>query len=128
MAGQDFKVTGQGSRKQNTAAGIRTTETASITKEDAVGAAERANREIDMKGLGLDRTGFQNTIPGAAAARETAEAILPAQTVESVPPYSQIRDEILTKLEQSGSTEFKMQLDPEDLGQIDIKLKLSEGK
>ncbi|HWQ78042.1 MAG TPA: flagellar hook-length control protein FliK [Anaerovoracaceae bacterium] len=49
-------------------------------------------------------------------------------TVDKAEPYSQIRDEILAKLEQKGTTEFKMQLEPEDLGQIDIKLKLSEGK
>ncbi len=50
------------------------------------------------------------------------------QPVEGPEPYSQIREEILSKLEQNGPTEFKMQLEPLDLGQIDIKLKLSEGK
>lgn len=129
ISGQDFKVTEQGSRKQTAAAGVQTAEAAgSIDREDAMGAAEKTSAETEMKGLGVDRTGFQNTISGAAAARETAEAFLPGQTVESAQPYSQIRDKILTKLEQSGPTEFKMQLDPEDLGQIDIKLKLAEGK
>jgi flagellar hook-length control protein FliK len=130
MSRQNFKLTEQESSKQTvaadsqmTAAGLR-----SNSEEDAIGAAEKANPEIEMKGTGVDRTGFQNTILGAAAARETAEAALPGQPVETAQPYSQIGDEILTKLEQSGPTEFKMQLDPEDLGQIDIKLKFSEGK
>lgn len=42
--------------------------------------------------------------------------------------YSQISDEILSRLEQKNSNEFRMQLQPEELGQIDIKLKLNEGK
>lgn len=48
--------------------------------------------------------------------------------VNRAEPYSQIRDEILAKLEQKGPSEFKMQLEPAELGQIDIKFKLSEGK
>lgn len=129
-AGQNFKLAEPENRKQTvaadsqmTAAGLR-----SNSEEDAIGAAEKAIPEIEMKGTGVDRTGFQNTILGAAAARETAEAVLPGRPIETAQPYSQIRDEILTKLDQSGPTEFKMQLDPEDLGQIDIKLKFSEGK
>jgi flagellar hook-length control protein FliK len=50
------------------------------------------------------------------------------QPVETADAYSQIRDEILAKLDQKGPTEFKMQLQPENLGQIDISLKISEGK
>lgn len=42
--------------------------------------------------------------------------------------YSQISSEILSRLERKSSSEFRMQLEPEDLGQIDIKLKLSDGK
>lgn len=42
--------------------------------------------------------------------------------------YSQIRDEILTNLVAKGSNEFKMQLQPEELGTIDVSLKLNDGK
>ena len=47
---------------------------------------------------------------------------------ERVEPYSQIGREIQLKLEQKGPMEFKMQLEPKDLGQIDVRLKISEGK
>lgn len=48
--------------------------------------------------------------------------------VEKPDPCTQIKREVLDKLEQKGPTEFKMRLEPEDLGEIDIKLKLSSGK
>ena len=51
-----------------------------------------------------------------------------SQPVDKAEAYSQISGEILTKLEQKGPTEFKMQLEPENLGQIDISLKLNQGK
>ncbi len=82
---------------------------------------------IDPKGLGL-RDSVQGAASAAVAASETAEPNRINQPAETNDLYIQIRDEILTKLEQQGPTEFKMQLEPEDLGQIDIKLKLSEGK
>ena len=50
------------------------------------------------------------------------------QPVGNTEAYSQIKDEILATLEQKGPTEFKMKLQPESLGQIDISLKISEGK
>lgn len=79
---------------------------------------------------GTDPAGavFQHSVQGTVAACDITESGTLNQTVESPQPYSQIRQEILTRLEQNGPTEFKMQLQPEDLGQIDIKLKLSEGK
>lgn len=50
------------------------------------------------------------------------------QSAEAPEPHTQISEEILAKLEQKGPAEFKMQLEPGDLGQIDIKLKLNDGK
>ncbi|MDD3168723.1 MAG: flagellar hook-length control protein FliK [Eubacteriales bacterium] len=130
MAAQNYEVPETGKYKQNTAAGSHVTKTTAnpIASYDTADAAEKTKPELEPKGAGPERIGFQNVMQGTAGTRETAEAILPGQTVESSQPYSQIKDEILAKLEQSGPTEFKMQLDPEDLGQIDIKLKLSEGK
>lgn len=130
ISGLDFKATESASNRQTASAGIQMKETAaeSTGRADIAGAAEKTKPETETKGISLERAGFQNLMQGAAAARETAETVPPSQTVESSQPYSQIKAEILTKLEQNGPTEFKMQLDPEDLGQIDIKLKLSEGK
>lgn len=71
---------------------------------------------------------LRNFVQGAPVTGEAAELNQAAQPVEANEPYVQIRNEILTKLEKNGPTEFKMQLEPENLGQIDIKLRLSEGK
>lgn len=91
-------------------------------------SAEKLNQKSETDGINSDGLGFRNFVQGAASTGEAAALSQTAQPVEANEPYSQIRNEILTKLEQKGPTEFKMQLEPEDLGQIDIKLKLSEGK
>ena len=72
-------------------------------------------------------TEYLNPLQNSASFNETLETNQP-QAIAKAEPYSQIGDEILTKLEQKGPTEFAMQLEPEDLGQIDIKLKLNDGK
>lgn len=59
---------------------------------------------------------------------ETAEMAPAAKSIEKAEPYSQIGNKILAKLEQKGPQEFKMQLQPENLGEINIKLKINEGK
>ncbi len=65
---------------------------------------------------------------GESAAGDGIDRTAMNQTAVKAEPYNQISDEILTRLEQKGSTEFRMQLTPKDLGQIDIKLKLDDGK
>jgi hypothetical protein len=50
------------------------------------------------------------------------------QAIEKAEPYNQISKEITSTIEQKGPMEFKMQLEPEDLGKVDIKLKLNQGK
>ncbi|MBK5247521.1 MAG: flagellar hook-length control protein FliK, partial [Peptostreptococcaceae bacterium] len=56
------------------------------------------------------------------------EVNLKNQNLENVPVYNQIAEEIAAKLEQKGPAEFKLQLKPENLGEIDISIKISEGK
>jgi len=119
--GQDLKTPEIGSQKQN-AAGENS------MKEVATNTAKTAKSETETDGINLERTGFQNSIQGAVSTRSASEVSPVTQPVETSQPYSQIKSEILSNLEKSGPTEFKMQLDPEDLGQIDIKLKLSDGK
>ena len=68
--------------------------------------------------------GLQQTAPVNGA----AESFQPVQQPGAPEAYSQIREEILSRLEQKGPAEFKMQLQPKDLGQIDVSMKLSEGK
>ncbi len=118
-SGQEFKISEPGTDKQTAAAGIQTQEAITDRVEKP---------KIEANGASQDRMGFQNTMQGAVTTSEVAEPSPLTQPVEASEPYNQIREEILSKLEQKGSTEFRMQLEPEDLGQIDIKLKLSEGK
>ena len=65
-----------------------------------------------LMAYGVDGTNMNNNLP----------------EITKSEAYSQINREILTKLEQKGPMEFSMQLKPEDLGTIDIKMKISEGK
>jgi flagellar hook-length control protein FliK len=99
-----------------------------IQEESAVSAEKPRQETAADSGIDPARSGFQNSVQGAVTTVEIPGSVTQNQDVESPQPYSQIREEILNKLEQNGPTEFKMQLEPEDLGQIDIKLKLSEGK
>lgn len=59
---------------------------------------------------------------------QDARSIEQTDLIEKPEPCSQIKKEILEKLEQKGPSEFKLRLEPEELGEIDIKLKFSEGK
>lgn len=51
-----------------------------------------------------------------------------AKGVEQIEPYSQIGKEIMAKLDQKLPMEFRMQLQPENLGKIDVSLKMTDGK
>lgn len=98
-------------------------------QEGSEGPAEKPKQEAATEDrIDPARNGFQNSVQGAVTSGDAAGSISQNRSAESPQPYSQIREEILNKLSQNGPTEFKMQLEPEDLGQIDVKLKLSEGK
>lgn len=71
---------------------------------------------------------YLNTIHYTDPVKESGILNQSVQTSGKAEQYSQISDEILSRLEQKNSNEFRMQLQPEDLGQIDIKLKLNEGR
>lgn len=49
------------------------------------------------------------------------------ERAENVDPYNQISREIQFSLEKKGPMEFRMQLEPKHLGEIDVKLKISGG-
>lgn len=107
-------------KKQNEAAAITqdttTTALTEKTKQEMDGSI--AHGDPDYSGQ-LQAQGLPPEIPVNGTV---------TQPIEKAEPYSQIGDQILAKLEQNGPKEFKMQLEPEDLGQIDIKLKLNDGK
>jgi flagellar hook-length control protein FliK len=105
-------------KKQNEETGMKQdTKIAALT--------EKTKQEIDGGSV------YDSDYPGQLQAQgPLPEAVngTVTQAGEKAEPYSQIGDQILAKLEQNGPKEFKMQLEPEDLGQIDIKLKLNDGK
>ncbi|MCR5481605.1 MAG: flagellar hook-length control protein FliK, partial [Clostridia bacterium] len=80
----------------------------------------------------FDETVQQN----APAMREVSSGADAAQGVQPqkeeaagyAQPYSQIADEVVSRLEQKGDMHFRMQLEPENLGTIDVEMKISEGK
>ena len=86
--------------------------------------AELKEKQVELDGIAdsLRTTAYQSQI------QSTGSADPMIQTTETTEAYSQISGKILSSLEQKGPTEFKMQLEPENLGQIDINLKIKEGK
>lgn len=69
---------------------------------------------------------------GAAAAVESAGGLqghqVQVKTPEAAEPYSQIGKEVQARLSSKGPREFTMELEPGNLGKIDVKLKISEGR
>ncbi len=74
-------------------------------------------------------TSFEKVIAQSPQTALSPEAPLTTTgSTEKMEAYSQIGREIQFALEQKGPMEFKMQLQPKDLGQIDVKLRINEGK
>jgi len=118
MSGQADRITEAFSGMQAADAENKSSETAAWKTDKAFGEAAADTGRIPQEAPNLYN----------AVQTGTAEQNPDIPSVNKAEPYSQIRDEILTKLEQKGPSEFKMQLEPAELGQIDIKLRLSEGK
>jgi|GEM_PF-4635185 len=92
---------------------------------DALG--QKSGSVITDNGSAAAASGSASTaIAGTAAAEAPAsESVNNSGKPEA---YAQIGGEILAKLEQKGPMEFRMQLAPENLGNIDIQLKVTDGK
>ncbi len=97
-------------------------------EEGMTAIVDKLKGDAEIRSSNQSDAEYLNPLQNTGAAKESAELNPLPQSVEKAEPYRQIGDEILSKLEQKGTTEFKMQLQPEDLGQIDIKLKLNNGK
>lgn len=117
-----IEISERGDRKQLNAGGSGQGLQQEIT-------ASKGNAEMvtDNMNDSVKAAAFQSQLQSTASADTSAVDQL-TQPVETTEAYSQIKDEILTTLEKKGPTEFKMQLQPENLGQIDVSLKISEGK
>lgn len=122
-------VSGPESSMTGTGSGEKAADTVGKTLETTAAASksDRAAGETAAADTGWTAQEYQqlNNTGQTVGAAEQNPSIPSAEKAE---PYSQIRDEILAKLVQKGPAEFKMKLEPAELGQIDIKLKLSDGK
>lgn len=67
---------------------------------------------------------------GSISATQTGVSVQvePAQAEVRAPAYTQIEKAIASTLQNQGPKEFRLQLQPESLGMIDIKLKLEANK
>ena len=78
--------------------------------------------------------GFTEHLAGAQQGNQSQQTGQTSQishgtvAAEKPEPHSQISQEILSRLEKKGPMEFKMQLEPESLGKIDVNLKFHDGK
>ncbi|MGI6751282.1 MAG: flagellar hook-length control protein FliK [Anaerovoracaceae bacterium] len=91
---------------------------------------DAAEGRIQQKGessliMTLDGSGFEIPVEQMLSAQGVSGEGK-SETLNQV--HEQIGAEILTRLVKKGPTEFKIQLQPEDLGQIDVKLKIHRGR
>lgn len=90
-------------------------------------------KSVDTK-TSAKETAFAEQLAGAHQGNQshqtaqTNQANLNAAGAEKAEAYSQISQEILSRLDKKGPMEFKMQLEPESLGKIDVNLKFHDGK
>lgn len=108
---------------------VVTTDTVEATDEmkESTTLSGSSDRGSDSTDESLTTAAYQTQL-NAAATTDPSSATQTSKQTGSTEAYSQVSDQILTTLEKKGPTEFKMQLQPENLGQIDISLKISEGK
>lgn len=101
----------------------------SLQEESAVVTAEvNGSQTITTKGTEENKTERLEQWTGDVALSHQTEMSGQAAEIEKPELCTQIKEEILNKLEQKGPSEFKLRLEPEELGEIDIKMKLSNGK
>ncbi len=104
-------------------------------QDDMVLASERANAESTsnekkstLPEVSTNKSVEVQSVSNSTLTTDVSATQIKSEQTTSLEPYQQIQDQILNKLDKPGTKEFQMQLKPENLGTIDIKLKLSEGK
>ncbi|NLY70528.1 MAG: flagellar hook-length control protein FliK [Clostridiales bacterium] len=77
---------------------------------------------------GIKAENYQDLAYRQVEGKESVVIDLNAQVKRPAEAYEQIAREIQAKFEPKAPTEFKLQLQPKELGVIDVKLKISNGK
>lgn len=113
---------------QKTGDNMQNIGTAKDPAEESAGDLFSARSKVSQSGVTAEQTfkeqEFGIDLSGYSIVKDTEIQSLS----KAGEPYQQISFEILDRLEKKGGGEFKLQLEPENLGQIDIKLKWSDGK
>jgi len=99
-----------------------------FTDVSAKAAPETSMETTAVRKKSLEITERELPIQATTGSHDPEIRTTLTKAAEKIEPYNQIGREIQLKLEQKGPMEFKMQLEPKDLGQIEIKLKINEGK
>lgn len=99
-----------------------------FTDVSAKAAPETSMETTAVRKKSLEITERELPIQATTGSHDPEIRTTLTKAAEKIEPYNQIGREIQLKLEQKGPMEFKMQLEPKDLGQIEIKLKVNEGK
>ena len=86
---------------------------------------EGLSNEVEPIGQGIKGFEFGKQ---TLEVQQTNNSLKDLDGTTKLEPYSQISKEIIAKLDQKGPMEFSMQLKPADLGLIDIKMKINNGK
>ncbi len=102
------------------------TETAQNLNQGVAASTDNSKNETEDFSQTLNAAAYQGQTQNTGT-METVQVSPTVQSVEQPEAYSQISKEILAQMEQKYPTEFKMQLQPQDLGTIDISLKLVDG-
>lgn len=106
---------------------VSTEEAAANLGQETIALIDDSNTNTDAAADSINAAAYQSQLQNTGTQDVSAMNQL-SQPTEGTSAYSQISDQILATLEKKAPSEFKMQLQPENLGQIDISLKISEGK
>ncbi|NLP30881.1 MAG: flagellar hook-length control protein FliK [Clostridiales bacterium] len=89
---------------------------------------DSAKKEVSKVSLEPPQENYQSVADRQVASKESVGIELNTQVRQPPEVYEQIGREIQAKFEQKAPTEFKLQLQPKELGVIDVKLKINNGK
>ncbi|MDR3295265.1 MAG: flagellar hook-length control protein FliK [Clostridiales Family XIII bacterium] len=92
------------------------------------GAADGLRQTDRANQAGAGETAAATAADSPAAGRTETLESRPANQAAPPEPYRQISEEIMKALANKGQTTLSMQLEPAELGRIDIQMKMSNGK
>jgi hypothetical protein len=105
---------------------------ASSKAAEGIGISDTGDKKIKPEAAAgvkpgpIDKKGMKD-LPAAAPVQENLQKVEITKSEKSE-PYNQIGQEILKRVENKKPVVFTMQLEPKDLGKIEVRLKINEGR